>query len=119
MGGLFDEIEPQHVMESPIAGWYMIRKGAIVAYISSDGKYLLQGDLIDLDLQVNLSEASRDEARKAMMSEVPHEHMIIFSPKEVKYSVSIFTDVDCTYCRRLHSQIDEYLAEGIEIRYLL
>ena len=106
-------------MESPIAGWYMIRKGAIVAYISSDGKYLLQGDLIDLDLQVNLSEASRDEARKAMMSEVPHEHMIIFSPKEVKYSVSIFTDVDCTYCRRLHSQIDEYLAEGIEIRYLL
>ncbi len=119
VGGLFDEIEPQHVMESPIAGWYMIRKGAIVAYISSDGKYLLQGDLIDLDLQVNLSEASRDEARKAMMSEVPHEHMIIFSPKEVKYSVSIFTDVDCTYCRRLHSQIDEYLAEGIEIRYLL
>ncbi len=117
--GLFDEIEPQHVFESPIDGWYTIRKGAIVAYISSDGKYLLQGDLIDLDAKVNLSEASRDSARQAMMSAVPHEQMIIFSPEEVKYSINIFTDVDCTYCRRLHSQIDEYLAEGIEVRYLL
>ena len=117
--GIFDEIEAQHITASPIDGWYMIRKGAIVAYISSDGRYLLQGDLIDLELQVNLSEQSRDEARRAMMSEIPKEHMIIFSPKEVKYSISVFTDVDCTYCRRLHSQIDQYLAEGIEVRYLL
>jgi thiol:disulfide interchange protein DsbC len=117
--GLFAEIEPQHIMASPIDGWYMIRKGAIVAYISGDGRYLLQGDLIDLDHQVNLSEESRDEARKAMMSEIPREQMIIFSPDEVKYSISVFTDVDCTYCRRLHSQIKEYLAEGIEVRYLL
>ena len=119
VSGLFDEIEPQHVMASPIEGWYMIRKGAIIAYISADGRYLLQGDLIDLDHQVNLSEASRDDARKAMMSEIPQENMIIFSPDEVKYSVAVFTDVDCTYCRRLHSQIDDYLAEGIEVRYLL
>lgn len=119
VSGLFDEIEPQHVMASPIEGWYMIRKGAIIAYISADGRYLLQGDLIDLDHQVNLSEASRDDARKAMMSEIPQENMIVFSPDEVKYSVAIFTDVDCTYCRRLHSQIDDYLAEGIEVRYLL
>ena len=119
VSGLFDEIEPKHVMESPIDGWYTIRKGAIIAYISGDGRYLLQGDLIDLDQKVNLSEASRDLARQEMMSAVPHEHMIIFSPEEVKYSINVFTDVDCTYCRRLHSQIDEYLAEGIEIRYLL
>ncbi len=117
--GLFDEIEPQHITASPIDGWYMIRKGAIVAYISSDGRYLLQGDLIDLEFQVNLSEESRDEARRAMMSEIPRENMIIFSPEEVKYSISVFTDLDCTYCRRLHSEIDEYLAEGIEVRYLL
>ncbi len=119
VAGIFDEIEPQHITASPIDGWYMIKKGAIVAYISSDGRYLLQGDLIDLELHVNLSEESRDEARRAMMSEIPKEHMIIFSPEEVKYSISVFTDVDCSYCRRLHSQIDEYLAEGIEVRYLL
>jgi len=116
---VFDEIEPQHVMTSPVDGWYMIRKGAVVVYISGDGRYLLQGDLIDLDTQVNLSEQSRDEARKEMMSAIPQEHMIIFSPEEVKYSISVFTDVDCTYCRRLHSQINEYLEQGIQVRYLL
>lgn len=116
---MFAEIEPQHVSESPADGWYMIRKGAIIAYISSDGRYLLQGDLIDLEHQVNLSEASRDEARRGMMSAIPKEHMIIFSPKDVKHSIAVFTDVDCAYCRRLHAQINDYLNEGIEVRYLL
>ena len=53
------------------------------------------------------------------MATVADDQTILFTPEEVKYSVSVFTDVDCTYCRRLHSQIDEYLAHGIEVRYLL
>jgi thiol:disulfide interchange protein DsbC len=115
----FAEIEPQHVNKSPVSGWYTVSKGAIVAYISADGRYLLQGDLIDLEEQINLSEESRDGARLEMMSDVPRDNMIIFSPDEVRFSVSVFTDIDCTYCRRLHSQIDEYLAQGIEVKYLL
>jgi thiol:disulfide interchange protein DsbC len=115
----FAEIEPQHVTPSPVSGWYTVSKGAIVAYISADGRYLLQGDLIDLELQTNLSEEARNESRIEMMSAVPRESMIIFSPEEVRFSVSIFTDIDCTYCRRLHSQIGEYLAQGIEVKYLL
>lgn len=115
----FDEIDPEHVFASPIDGWYTIRRGAIVAYISADGRYLLQGDLIDLDEQANLSERARDEARRDMMTSVPDEETIVFAPDEVRHTVSVFTDVDCTYCRRLHSQIDQYLAKGIEVRYLL
>ena len=116
---LFAEIEEEHVFPSQVDGWYTVRKGAVVAYISGDGRYLLQGDLIDLDTQVNLSEASRNEARVAMMNAMPEDQMIVFSPEEVKYSVSIFTDIDCTYCRRLHSQVADYMEQGIEIRYLL
>jgi thiol:disulfide interchange protein DsbC len=119
VSGLFDEIQPEHVFPGPIDGWYTIRKGAIIAYISANGRYLMQGDLIDLDDQVNLSENERDNARSEMMSAIPDSNTIVFSPKEVKYRVSVFTDVDCTYCRRLHSQIDQYLAKGIEVRYLL
>lgn len=115
----FAEIEPQHVNRSPVEGWYTVSKGAIVAYISADGRYLLQGDLIDLELQTNLSEETRNGARLEMMSAVPRENMIIFSPEEVRFSVSVFTDIDCTYCRRLHGQIGEYLAQGIEVKYLL
>lgn len=116
---MFDMIAPEDVKASPIDGWYTIQKGAITAYISGDGRYLLQGDLIDLENQLNLSEVSRTEARRELMATVSDDEVIRFTPSEVKYSVAVFTDVDCTYCRRLHSQIEEYMAHGIEVRYLL
>lgn len=116
---MFQEIKPKHVNPSPIDGWYTVQKGSVVAYVSKDGRYLLQGDLIDLDEQVNLSERSRVDARRVLISSLSDDQGILFSPQEVKYRVTVFTDVDCTYCRKLHSQIDEYLAQGIEIRYML
>ena len=116
---VFEEIQPEHIHPSPVDGWFTIRKGAIVAYISGDGRYLLQGDLIDLDDEINLSEMTRNEARIEMLAELPDDKAIIFSPKDPRFSVSVFTDIDCTYCRRFHSQINEYLAQGIEIRYFM
>ena len=115
----FAEIDPEDIFESPIEGWYTIRKGAIIAYITGDGRYLLQGDLIDLKDNSNLSELSRNDARVKMMTAVPNEDLIVFSPEKVEHTVSIFTDIDCTFCRRLHAQIDQYMAQGIEIRYFL
>ena len=119
ISGLFPEIKAEHVFASPIEGWYTIRKGAIVAYVSGDGRYLMQGDLIDLDAQVNLTESSRNDARRDLMAAYPEDQMIVFTPEEKRYSISVFTDIDCTFCRRLHNQIDEYLDLGIEVRYLL
>ncbi len=119
VSAMFDMIEPQHVNKSPIDGWYTIQKGSIVAYVSADGRYLLQGDLIDLELQVNLSEQSRSDSRRQLVSSLEDKDSILFSPAEVQYKVTVFTDIDCTYCRKLHSQIDEYLDEGIAVRYVL
>jgi thiol:disulfide interchange protein DsbC len=116
---MFESIEAKHVNLSPIDGWYTIQKGSTVAYISDDGRYLLQGDLIDLDQQVNLSEQSRSVSRRTLVNELKDEQSILFSPSEIKHSVTVFTDVDCTYCRKLHSQIDEYLDQGIAVRYVL
>ena len=116
---LFPMIQSANVSAGPVDGWYTINQGAIVAYISEDGRYLMQGDIIDLNLQVNLTEESRNESRRELLDAYPEEQMIVFSPEEKKYSISIFTDIDCTFCRRLHNQMDEYLAKGIEVRYLL
>ncbi len=116
---MFAEIDPQNIHASPVDGWYVVQKGSIVAYISEDGRYLLQGDLIDLDNQVNLSEQSRTTARRKLISSVDDDQFIAFTPSEVKFTVTVFTDIDCTYCRKLHSQIDDYLAQGIEVRYML
>jgi thiol:disulfide interchange protein DsbC len=116
---MFEFIDPEHVNQSPMDGWYTIQKGSIVAYVSDDGRYLLQGDLIDLDNSVNLSEESRAESRRALMKSLDDDDAILFSPAETKYSVTVFTDVDCAYCRKLHSQIDEYMSQGIAVRYVL
>ena len=119
IASMFKEIEPQHVTPGPIDGWYTVARGAIVAYVSADGRYLLQGELIDLDQGVNLTEGARSIARIEMMASIPEEQLIVFTPDKVKHTVSVFTDIDCTFCRRLHAQIDEYLSHGIQVRYLL
>ena len=119
VSSMFETIEPKHVSRSPVDGWYTVHKGSIVAYISEDGRYLLQGDLIDLDRNINLSEVSRNDTRRELVSALKDEQAILFSPSDVKHSVTVFTDVDCTYCRKLHAQIDGYLEHGIEVRYVL
>ena len=119
VSGMFDTIDRNSINPSPVDGWYTIQQGSIVAYISGTGRYLLQGDLIDLDNNVNVSEIARTDSRRELMSTLKDEDVILFSPADVKYSISVFTDVECTYCRRLHGQIDEYMAHGIEVRYLM
>ncbi len=116
---MFEAIEPNDVSTSPVDGWYTVQKGSIIAYVSEDGRYLLQGDLIDLDLNVNLSELSRNDSRRELVGALEDAQAILFSPGEVKHSVTIFTDIDCGYCRKLHAQIDGYLERGIEVRYVL
>jgi thiol:disulfide interchange protein DsbC len=116
---MFPAIGPEDVDVSPIEGWYTVQRGSIIAYVSDDGRYLLQGDLIDLDTQVNLSEASRADVRRKLVSTLSDGDAILFSPAEVKHTVTVFTDVDCTYCRKLHSEIDAYMDLGIEVRYVL
>ena len=115
----FDTIDPENVYASPIEGWYTLKKGSVVAYVTADGRYLMQGDLIDLDSQVNLTDLSRNDARRDLVAALTDEQAILFSPQESQYKVTVFTDVDCTYCRKLHSQISAYLDEGIAIRYVL
>ena len=119
VSGMFDAIDPEHINRSPIEGWYTVQKGSIVAYVSADGRYLLQGDLIDLDQGVNLTELSRNDVRRQLVAALPDEDAILFAPAEVKHSVTVFTDIDCTYCRKLHNEIDDYMAQGIAVRYVL
>jgi len=108
-----DSIKP-----SEIKGVFEVMVGANIFYASEDGKYLLQGHLVDLASRTDLTEEKLGGARKAALDKVGEDNMIIFKPKIGKYMVSVFTDIDCGYCRKLHSEIDQYLAEGIKVRYL-
>ena len=105
----------------PLEGYYGIElKGGQTLYGSADGKYLFSGDMYQLEGGlINLAEERRSMRRKQLMDAEPVEDMVVFSPAgEVRDYVNVFTDVDCGYCRKLHQEMADINARGIEVRYL-
>lgn len=109
----------EDVRATPIPGIFELAHGADIAYVSSDGRYGISGELIDIAKGESLTEPRRREIRLELLSTVPENQMLVFAPKEAaKYTINVFTDVDCGYCRKLHGQIAEYNKLGIKVRYL-
>ena len=110
---------PDELRVSPIPGVYELTRGTDIAYVSADGKYAFSGDLYDLGTNNNLTEQRRRELRVKRVAAIPESEMLVFGPKDPKYTVTVFTDIDCPYCRKLHSQMADYNRLGVRVRYLL
>ena len=110
----------ESITASAIPGLYEVLVPPKLFYMSADGRYLLTGDLIDLHDKINLSSDKRAEARISAVNNVGESDMIVFSPKpkDVKHTITVFTDIDCGYCRKLHSEIASYNKLGIKVRYM-
>lgn len=109
----------ESVKPSEIKGLYEVMIEGKLFYASEDGKYLLtEAHLIDIKAKKDLTEEKLAVEHKKDLDAMGEENMIIFKAKIKKYQISVFTDIDCGYCRKLHSEIDQYLAEGITVRYL-
>lgn len=113
----FPEINIDDVQPSPVAGIYQVPMGADIAYVSADGKYLFAGDLFEIDTRANVTERGRSVNRGKLLAKLDDRDMIVFSPKEVKHTITVFTDVDCGYCRKLHGQIEQITKLGVRVRY--
>jgi thiol:disulfide interchange protein DsbC len=109
--------KPEDVRPTPIAGMYEITLGSSTAYISADGKYLISGDLYEIDSKSNLTEDRRTEGRVKALATVKDADMISFGPTMAKHNITVFIDVDCGYCRKLHSEIAELNKLGVRVRY--
>ncbi len=119
LGRIIPDERPDDIRPAPIAGFHEVSYGAQIFYISDDARYVLQGELLDLSTRENVTETRRATLRVGLLQTLDVRDTIVFAPKgETKYVIHVFTDVDCTYCRRLHAEIDEYNARGIEVRYL-
>jgi thiol:disulfide interchange protein DsbC len=103
---------------TPIPGIWELTRGGEIAYVSADGRYAISGDLVELNTNTNITEEHRRELRVRMLAAIPESDMVIFGPRDPKYTITVFTDMDCPYCRKLHSQIGEYNALGVRVRYL-
>jgi thiol:disulfide interchange protein DsbC len=113
------DIQIDSVKAAPFPGFVEMLLGAQLIYVSNDGKYLIDGQLIDIATRKNLSEASKGGVRKKRLAELTLADQLVFpATTEKKHTVTIFTDIDCGYCRRMHAQVDEYNSMGIEIKYV-
>jgi thiol:disulfide interchange protein DsbC len=110
---------PDDVAVSPIPGLYEVTMGALVAYVSADGKYLLSGNVYDLDSQQNLTASRQNSARAKALAAVSESQMIVFGPPNAKMTVTVFTDIDCGYCRKFHGQIADVNKAGVRVRYMM
>lgn len=108
------------VRVSPISSLREIVVGSSIFYLSEDGRYLFQGDLIDLHTRKNLTEISRDGVRKSMFETINEATTINFLSQKIesRNKIYVFTDIDCGYCRKLHLEVPGLNDAGVTVSYL-
>lgn len=109
---------PDSVSATPVKGLYQVSYGPMVFYLSGDGRYLMKGNMIDLIEQRDLTEASRNTLRKSIIDKVSDDKTIVYSPENPRHTITVFTDIDCPFCRRLHQEMEELNQRDIKVRYL-
>src|SRR5690349_3721331 len=101
----FPNVKVDEVRASPMKGIYEVQMGGDIAYISGDGKFLIAGDMYEVGTRTNVTETGRQKVRVAALAKLDEREMIVFKPTTVKHTITVFTDVECGYCRKLHSEI--------------
>lgn len=116
--GLVPEVDSLVIAETPVPGVLEVQVNNRVVYMSEDGRYLMQGRLVDLDTQTDLTESAQTEIRRERLADLDTSDMVTFGPEEAEHEIMVFTDTDCGYCRQLHRQIEDYNERGIRVHYL-
>ncbi len=111
-------VKPTKISKSPIDGLYQVIIGSQVVYMSVDANYMIEGDLYNLATKENISEDAKSSIRLAIINKLGTDQMVVYKPEKVKNVITVVTDIDCPYCRRLHSEIPEYMKNDVEVRYI-
>jgi len=103
---------------APLPGFYQVIADGQMLYVSADGKYMLNGELVDLGSKQNTSKMAWAKFRAAEIAKIPASQRIVFAPPHPKLTISVFTDVTCGFCRALHEHIADFNKAGIAVEYL-
>lgn len=115
----YPQLTIDEIAASPIDGLYQVTASGNVVYITKEGRYLLVGELLDLDdKQNNLTENARKKSRLKSLQSISEDKMIIFPAKKPEYTITVFTDVDCGYCKKMQNDMAKINDLGISVRYL-
>ena len=118
LGERLPQFDVSNVEKTPIEGIYQVIIGGQVIYMTGDARYMIDGNLIDLATKKNYSEDAMSAIRLSQINDLGEDKMVVYSPETVKHTITVVTDIDCPYCRRLHSEMDQYMAGGVKVRYI-
>lgn len=115
---LVPNAEIESVNDSVLPGFNEVVMGGQVIYVTDDGKYVVSGAVFDVAAKANLTERRLASVRVAELNKVPPERRLIFPAATPKHTITVFTDIDCGYCRQFHADIQKYNDLGITVEYL-
>ena len=113
-------IQFNDVTQSEIPGLFEVIADGQIYYVGESAEYLIDGDLIRLADRTNLTDARLGRIHMGVIDSIDEKDMLIYEPETPSNrSITVFTDISCGYCRRLHAELDNLLDEGVRVRYLL
>ncbi|MBN8481010.1 MAG: DsbC family protein [Xanthomonadales bacterium] len=118
MTRLAPQVKVDVAQESQVPGFFEAMVGSQLIYVSKDGRFVLDGSAFDVADQRDLTEAVRARQRLAGLARIGADKRIVFAPAKPRHVVTVFTDIDCPFCRRFHEQIARYNAAGIAVEYV-
>ncbi len=90
-----------------------------IYYATNDGKYLIIGNVINLNTKESITENTKMQQRLTVIDSIREENLIIYKPVKTEYTLTVFTDTSCPYCQKLHNEVPDLLENNIEVRYVL
>ncbi len=112
-------VEALRFRPSVLPGMYEAVLDTQVFYVSADGRFVLLGDIVDLETRANLSAQRRAALVREILDGLSEKDMIVIGPADAKRTITVFTDVDCPYCARFHLDVPVLNRHGVKVRYLL
>ncbi|MEJ2514331.1 MAG: thioredoxin fold domain-containing protein [Gammaproteobacteria bacterium] len=113
----FPGVSAEDIRPAPVDGLWEVAVGTQVVYLTEDGRYLFRGAIQDLETGTNLTDARQATMRAELAGQLDESRMVVFSPDKPKHTITVFTDIDCGYCRKLHQEMPALNDLGIKVRY--
>lgn len=89
-------------------------------FATHDGRYVFLGPVLDTARKVDIAQEKANQHRQRYLASVPKEQFVRYpSANNSKHEITVFTDIDCPYCRKLHNHINEFNRLGITVNYAM
>lgn len=109
---------PTEIRDSQLPGFKEAVVQGRIAFVSNDGRYVIQGLVMDTQERRNLAQEAEARLRVPLLASFPTDERIVFKAKDEKHRLTVFTDFECGYCRKLHQDMPKLNDMGITVEYV-